>query len=118
MREDGSLHLVLVRQGVNNRIPLGSTTAVLPYIKQLSSPYYVWPLLERGEKGFISVSTDGGDTWAPPPKGTFPDIFTFMRDVDFAPSGRVGMIVGQTGRIYLSTDAGYQWQQILGETTG
>jgi photosystem II stability/assembly factor-like uncharacterized protein len=74
--------------------------------------------LAVGEKGFISVSTDDGETWAAPPKGTFPDIFTFMRDVDFSPSGRVGMIVGQTGRIYLSTDAGYQWQQILGETTG
>jgi photosystem II stability/assembly factor-like uncharacterized protein len=36
-----------------------------------------------------------------------------MRDVAFEPSGRLGLIVGQTGRIYRSTDAGFQWEQVL-----
>ncbi|MCP4039265.1 MAG: hypothetical protein GY733_20160, partial [bacterium] len=42
-----------------------------------------------------------------------PAIYTFMRDVDFAPSGSKGLIVGQGGRILRSTDAGYEWTQVL-----
>jgi len=66
-----------------------------------------------GEKGLIRVSTDGGQTWAPPPAGTFPEVFTYMRDVEFSPDGRIGFIVGQRGQILRSTDAGYQWKQVL-----
>ena len=66
-----------------------------------------------GEKGLIRMSTDGGATWAVPPEGTIPAIYTFLRDVDFDPSGRVGYMVGQSGQILRSTDAGYEWSQVL-----
>ena len=66
-----------------------------------------------GEKGLIRVSVDDGVSWSEPPAGTFPSIFTFMRDIGFAPGGRLGLIVGQTGRIYRSTDAGFEWEQVL-----
>src|SRR5690606_18605906 len=59
--------------------------------------FSLYPLEERviavGEKGFVRVSTDGGDTWAPPQSG-FPNVFTFMRDIWFAPDRRTGYIVG------------------------
>jgi photosystem II stability/assembly factor-like uncharacterized protein len=66
-----------------------------------------------GEKGLVRVSVDGGDTWAPPQPGTFPPVFTFMRDIDFAPDGKLGLIVGQRGRIYRTEDAGFLWKQVL-----
>lgn len=66
-----------------------------------------------GEKGLVRVSVDDGLTWSEPHEGAFPRVFTFMRDLAFEPSGRLGMIVGQTGRIYRSTDAGFQWEQVL-----
>ena len=66
-----------------------------------------------GEKGLVRTSVDGGQTWAPLAEGTFPTMFTFMRDVDFDPSGKVGFIVGQTGRILRSDDAGFKWEQVL-----
>ncbi len=66
-----------------------------------------------GEKGLVRASVDEGQTWAPPAVDTFPTLFTFMRDIDFDPSGQVGFIVGQTGRILRSNDAGFQWQQVL-----
>jgi photosystem II stability/assembly factor-like uncharacterized protein len=66
-----------------------------------------------GEKGLVRVSTDNGDSWRPPSAGDFPSMFTFMRDVQFGSSGRVGFIVGQTGQILRSTDAGIQWKRVL-----
>ena len=66
-----------------------------------------------GEKGLVRVSTDDGDTWKEPQENAFPEIFTFMRDVGFDPSGRVGFIVGQTGQILRSDDAGFRWKQVL-----
>lgn len=69
--------------------------------------------LAVGEKGLIRVSTDDGHSWAPPPSGSFPSIYTYLRDIDFESSGQVGFIVGQTGQILMSTDAGYEWKQVL-----
>lgn len=66
-----------------------------------------------GEKGLMRVSTDGGRTWGEPHDGALPPIYTFMRDLDFAPGGREGFIVGQGGRILKSMDSGYEWTQIL-----
>ena len=66
-----------------------------------------------GEKGFVRVSPDQGDTWSHPLPDVFPSVFTFMRDVDFEPRGRVGFIVGQTGQILRTTDAGHRWSQVL-----
>jgi photosystem II stability/assembly factor-like uncharacterized protein len=66
-----------------------------------------------GEKGLMRVSNDGGMTWEEAPEGTIPPIYTFMRDLDFAPGGRKGMIVGQGGRILRSVDSGYEWLQVL-----
>ena len=70
-------------------------------------------MLAVGEKGFVRFSPDDGDTWAQPADDAFPNIFTFMRDVAFDPEGRVGFIVGQTGQILRSTDAGHRWTQVL-----
>ena len=66
-----------------------------------------------GEKGLIRDSTDGGLTWNPPPEGTFPTLFTFMRDIGFDPTRQAGFIVGQEGMVLRSTDAGKHWTQVL-----
>ena len=46
-------------------------------------------------------------------EGEFPRMFTFVRDVGFEEKGRVGFMVGQTGQILRSTDAGFQWKRVL-----
>lgn len=66
-----------------------------------------------GEKGLVRVSTDAGNHWRAPTADEFPELFTFLRDVDFEPGGRLGFAVGQTGLILRTTDAGYQWSQVL-----
>ena len=66
-----------------------------------------------GEKGLLRVSTDGGTIWEEAQPGAMPSIFTFMRDLDFAPGGRTGVIVGQGGRILRSVDSGFEWKQVL-----
>ena len=66
-----------------------------------------------GEKGLIRYSVDEGVTWRPPADSVFDTIFTFMRDLDFDRSGKVGMIVGQNGMILRSEDGGESWSQVL-----
>ena len=66
-----------------------------------------------GEKGLVRISADDGDTWAEANDSDFPTIYTYLRDVGFDPSGKVGYIVGKTGRILRSTDAGHEWKQVL-----
>jgi photosystem II stability/assembly factor-like uncharacterized protein len=65
-----------------------------------------------GEKGFVRVSTDGGETWGVPQAG-FPNVFTFMRDIWFAPGGKSGFIVGERGKVLHSDDAGAHWGRVL-----
>jgi photosystem II stability/assembly factor-like uncharacterized protein len=65
-----------------------------------------------GEKGFVRVSSDRGETWNAPQKG-FPMIFTFMRDIWFAPGGKSGFIVGERGNVLHSDDAGRNWNTVL-----
>lgn len=78
--------------------------------------FSVFPLEGRviavGEKGFVRVSTDGGDTWSAPQTG-FPNVFTFMRDIWFAPDGKNGYIVGERGKVLHSGDAGVSWEPVL-----
>ena len=69
--------------------------------------------LAVGEKGLVRISEDDGESWREPIDGAFPTIFTFMRDIDFAPGGRTGLIVGQGGRVLRSLDAGHEWKQVL-----
>ena len=67
-----------------------------------------------GEKGLVQYSQDGGLTWSPPSEKTFPPIFTFMRDLYFAPGvDRVGFIVGQEGMVLRTKDGGDSWTQVL-----
>jgi len=66
-----------------------------------------------GEKGLVRFSSDAGQSWSEPETDAFPNVFTYMRDVSFDPSGRVGFIVGQTGQILRSTDAGHRWDHVL-----
>lgn len=68
-----------------------------------------------GEKGLVRVSPDAGETWRAPGDG-FPPIFTFMRDMSFAPGERVGYIVGQEGLVLRSDDYGQTWRRVLGRT--
>jgi photosystem II stability/assembly factor-like uncharacterized protein len=65
-----------------------------------------------GEKGFVQVSTDNGESWNTPKEG-FPSIFTFMRDIAFSPDTKSGYIVGQAGTVLRSTDQGATWTQVL-----
>ncbi len=66
-----------------------------------------------GEKGLVRYSGDGGDTWRAPAERDFPQIFTFMRDLDFDGHQRVGFIVGQEGMVLRSVDGGNTWSQVL-----
>jgi photosystem II stability/assembly factor-like uncharacterized protein len=65
-----------------------------------------------GEKGFVRVSDDRGDSWHIPEKG-FPTIFTFMRDIWFAPGSKSGFIVGERGNVLHTDDAGENWTTVL-----
>ena len=77
--------------------------------------FAVQPLPSRaiavGEKGLMRVSDDGGVSWHE--QRGFPTIFTFMRDIEFDPDGRVGYIVGQRGKVLRSEDSGQSWRQVL-----
>lgn len=67
-----------------------------------------------GEKGLVRVSTDPTRRkWQEPGSDTFPQVYTFMRDIAFDDYGRLGLIVGQEGQILRSTDAGYSWNRVL-----
>ena len=66
-----------------------------------------------GEKGLVRVSTDGGALWGPPDPGSFPEIFTFMRDLAFDHNQQVGFIVGQQGMVLRSRDGGRSWNRVL-----
>ncbi len=69
-------------------------------------------ILAIGEKGLVQASTDGGETWSQPDRG-FPTMFTFSRNVTFAPNGTRGFIVGQGGKILRSEDGGANWDYVL-----
>jgi photosystem II stability/assembly factor-like uncharacterized protein len=69
--------------------------------------------LAIGEKGLVRTSVDEAVSWTRPQDGTFPTTFTYLRDIDFEPSGEIGFIVGQTGQILRSSDAGFKWTQVL-----
>ncbi|MDG2335155.1 MAG: YCF48-related protein [Myxococcota bacterium] len=69
--------------------------------------------LAVGEKGLVRVSLDGGRTWEPPAEASFPRLFTFMRDMTFDPTGKIGLVVGQSGRILRSDDSGREWVSVL-----
>ncbi len=66
-----------------------------------------------GEKGLVRISSDDGTTWAPPAEGSFPAVFTFMRDLGFEHKERVGFIVGQQGMVLRSRDGGRNWTRVL-----
>lgn len=68
-----------------------------------------------GEKGFIQLSTNGGQSWETPKSG-FPPIFLFMRDIAFTPDKAAGFIVGQSGTVLRTTDDGASWSQVLPKT--
>lgn len=67
-----------------------------------------------GEKGLVQYSPDMGHTWDAPSEEQFPPIFTFMRDLSFAPVQRdVGFIVGQEGMVLRTRDGGEAWSKVL-----
>lgn len=78
--------------------------------------FSLYPVSDRviavGEKGFVRVSKDGGDTWSVPQSG-FPNVFTFMRDIWFAPDGKSGFIVGERGKVLHTENAGDSWDRVL-----
>ena len=66
-----------------------------------------------GAPALVRFSTDGGSSWRPAEGETFPELSTFMRDIAFDPTGRVGFIVGQTGKILRTEDSGISWSFVL-----
>lgn len=67
-----------------------------------------------GEKGLVQYSEDAGESWAPPTEAQFPAIFTYMRDLRFAPEEiGTGFIVGQEGMVLRTKDSGDSWAQVL-----
>jgi photosystem II stability/assembly factor-like uncharacterized protein len=67
-----------------------------------------------GEKGLVQYSEDAGVSWGQPPEDVFPRIFTFMRDLYFAPgSDEIGFIVGQEGMVLRTSNSGASWTQVL-----
>ncbi len=78
--------------------------------------FSVFPTPDRviavGEKGYIRVSSDRGQTWRAPENG-FPNVFTFMRDIWFAPGGQSGFIVGERGKVLRTADGGDTWTAAL-----
>jgi hypothetical protein len=71
-----------------------------------------------GEKGLVRVSTDGGENWGPPGADSFPEIFTFMRDLGFEHNRRIGFIVGQQGTVLRTRDGGRIWTRVLPKGEG
>ena len=71
-----------------------------------------------GEKGLVRISTDGGESWGPPDADSFPEVFTFMRDLGFEHDRQVGFIVGQQGLVLRSKDAGRTWARVLPKGEG
>jgi photosystem II stability/assembly factor-like uncharacterized protein len=69
-----------------------------------------------GEKGLVRFSRDAGKTWTAPAPGDLPDVFSFLRDLDFDAAGKVGYIVGRGGMILRSDDAGRRWRSVLPPT--
>ena len=70
-------------------------------------------------KGLVQYSEDGGVSWAQPSEQVFPPIFTFMRDLRFAPTTKnVGFIVGQEGMVLRSRDGGDSWTRVLPPSRG
>jgi photosystem II stability/assembly factor-like uncharacterized protein len=62
----------------------------------------------------VQISEDGGRSWSPPGASQFPPVFTYMRDLHFAPDNpKVGFIVGQDGMVLRSRDGGAHWIQQL-----
>jgi photosystem II stability/assembly factor-like uncharacterized protein len=64
-----------------------------------------------GEKGLIYATEDGGKSWKQWPG--FPTLFTYMRNIAFAPGDRIGYIVGQRAMVLRSEDAGQTWKTVL-----
>jgi len=64
-----------------------------------------------GEKGLFRITRDGGAHWKE--SGGIPTLFTYMRDVSFDISGKVGYIVGQRGMVLRTDDAGESWHKVL-----
>jgi photosystem II stability/assembly factor-like uncharacterized protein len=64
-----------------------------------------------GEKGIARLTTDGGKTWTQ--VAGFPEIFTYVRDINFVPGTRLGYAVGQNGMILRSDDEGANWRKVF-----
>ena len=84
-------------------------------VRSLSFPLHPFPekWLRWEKKGLVRISEDNGRSWRSPEEGEFPRVFTFMRDIAFAPNGNVGYVVGQTGQIMKTDDQGKGWRVVL-----
>lgn len=65
-----------------------------------------------GMQGGMWLSKDQGRTWLVPDEPQHTAFFDALRAVSFSPTGEVGMIVGEHGRILRSLDGGTQWESL------
>jgi len=115
--EDGKNGLITGLGGVVLRTSNGGESWVYRRIERKQAVFSVGLATGRtvavGEKGLVRISTDQGNSWAPPEPENCPSVFTYMRDIDFTSDGANGFIVGQSGRVLRSRDAGFSWEQVL-----
>jgi photosystem II stability/assembly factor-like uncharacterized protein len=69
-----------------------------------------------GTQGGIWLSQDDGETWGLPAAEELAPFFDTLRDIAFSPSGELGMIVGEQGRMLRSVDGGATWQLRVGSS--
>ncbi len=114
--KDAEAGMIAGLGGVMLRSEDGGVTWTYEQTGRKQALFAVYPsankLIAVGEKGLVRYSTDGGKAWSAPQKG-FPDIFTFMRDLEFAPGLTTGFIVGQRGLVLRTEDAGDTWKQVF-----
>jgi photosystem II stability/assembly factor-like uncharacterized protein len=64
--------------------------------------------LKWGRRPGVYATRDGGSRWARRLLPRFHSRYSYYRDLDF-PTGRTGWVVGDTGRVVRTTDAGANW---------
>ncbi len=65
-----------------------------------------------GAQGGVWTSSDEGRRWEPAEIDARTDSFDTLRGISFSPSGEVGLVVGEHGRMLRSLDGGAAWAEL------